>query len=177
MAKNSIISMLEEVVKNKITLYVIFFFATANAFGYLATSNYEAFIFFAVVLFVSKEFTNHIGLALLCAMISTNLLISIVQGRRVYETFVSGSDNAKQDKPMSEKQLEGKNKKKDGSPAATDDKDADNFQNDVNHFNKLEAMLSHQEGLVNSLDRIDNMIKQLSEMNGSVAAAEKKRNK
>ena len=166
MLKNGLLKNVEDLVKNKIVLYVIFFFALANTFGYLATNNYEAFIFFTLVLFVSKEFTNHIGLALLCSMTSTNLLISIVQGRRVYESFVSGMDHD------GDGGANGDGANGGGANRVVKDEDAESFKNDVDHFNKLETMLSHQEGLVSSLDRIDKMIGQLSVMSSSVAAKE-----
>ncbi len=182
MAKNSVIGMLEDVVKNQVMLYVIFVFSLANVFGYLATSNYEAFIFFTLVLFVSKEFTNHIGLALLSAMVSTNLLLSIVKGRRVYETFVSvvegdghEKNGTKKQNSMEEKQVKNKDKDKDKHRDKQVDKDVQGFTNDVNNFNKLESMLSHQEGLMDSLDRIDNMIDKLKGLNSTVAAQEQER--
>ena len=186
MLKNGLLKNVEDLVKNKIVLYVIFFFALANTFGYLATNNYEAFIFFTLVLFVSKEFTNHIGLALLCSMTSTNLLISIVQGRRVYESFVSGMDHDGDGAANgggggganggggggANGGGGGANGGGGGANRVVKDEDAESFKNDVDHFNKLETMLSHQEGLVSSLDRIDKMIGQLSVMSSSVAAKE-----
>lgn len=178
MFKNSLTKNVEGLVKNKIVLYVIFMFALANAFGYLAMNNYEAFIFFTLVLFVSKEFTNHIGFALICAMVSTNLLLSIVQGRRVYETFVSGmgeeNNNTKKDKTEKEKTKKDNTRGQAGKESVKDD-DAENFQNDVKKFNNLETMLSHQEGLISSLDRIDSMIDNLKKMSTSVAMEENKR--
>ena len=172
MLKNGLLKNVEDLVKNKIVLYVIFFFALANTFGYLATNNYEAFIFFTLVLFVSKEFTNHIGLALLCSMTSTNLLISIVQGRRVYESFVSGMDHDGDGAANGGGGGGANGGGGGGANRVVKDEDAESFKNDIDHFNKLETMLSHQEGLVSSLDRIDKMIGQLSVMNSSVAAKE-----
>ena len=78
---------IKRLLKNRIVLYVVFFFSVTNVLGYLTTGNTDAVVFFALVGFLSKQFSNNMTVVLLIAMVSTNLLMSGV--------FREGNENMK----------------------------------------------------------------------------------
>ena len=73
---------LENLVNNKITLYIVLFLAISNVIGYLALNQYNALTLFVVVGVLSTYFTKNMVYTLLIALVVTNLMVSnsIVEG-------------------------------------------------------------------------------------------------
>lgn len=73
---------LENLVNNKITLYIVLFLAISNIIGYLALNQYNALTLFVVVGILSTYFTKNMVYTLLIALVVTNLMVSnsIVEG-------------------------------------------------------------------------------------------------
>ena len=86
----SLLKQLDKLLKNKFALYGVLFLTVSNVFGYLMTSNYEAIVFFTLVAYLSSSFTKNNILVALISLVATNLLLTIVQGRRIYESFKEG---------------------------------------------------------------------------------------
>lgn len=64
----------DKLLKNKIVLFVTFFLALVTLFGYLVRQNYPAILFFTLVLFLTKHFSNNMIVILGVSIIATNLL-------------------------------------------------------------------------------------------------------
>tara|TARA_B100001059_G_C17826421_1_gene581678 strand:+ start:2153 stop:2725 length:573 start_codon:yes stop_codon:yes gene_type:complete len=78
---------IKRLLKNRIVLYVVFFFSVTNVLGYLTTGNTNAVVFFALVGFLANQFSKNMTVVLLMAMVSTNLLMS--------RGFREGNENMK----------------------------------------------------------------------------------
>ena len=93
----NLLKQLDKMLKNKVVLYGILFLTITNVFGYLMTKNYEAVVFFALVYYLTGEFTRNNILIALVALVSTNALLAMVQGRKIYESMV-GQEGTGHDK-------------------------------------------------------------------------------
>ena len=60
---------------NKYFLYFIVFLAASNVLGYLVTNKINAVIFFALVAFLTSNFSKNMTVILLVAIVATNLLM------------------------------------------------------------------------------------------------------
>ena len=65
---------LDKILKNKIVLYLTFFLSLVTIFGYLIKQNYQAILFFTLVLFLTKYFSNNMIVILGISIIATNFL-------------------------------------------------------------------------------------------------------
>ena len=66
----------KSLLKNKAVLYVVFFIAVTNVFGYLMIKNYEAVMLFTLVGFLAKYFSKNMIIILGISILVTNLWIS-----------------------------------------------------------------------------------------------------
>ena len=190
---------LDKLVKNKMVLYAVLILTVTNVFGYLMTANYEAIVFFSLVYYLSHEFTKNNILVCLIALGSTNLLLTIVQGRKVYESFVEGEGHEKKNGKKGDKKDEKKDEKKDGKKDGKKDEkkdgkekakdgfhidgfatqqankknlagkiDGSKLQEHMGNLDKIENLISKQEGLVGSLGKIEGMMERLEKMNSTI---------
>jgi len=67
---------ISKLLSNKITFYVVLVLSIINIIGYLAISNFNAIIFFALIGIISRQFSNNITVVLIIALIATSLLVS-----------------------------------------------------------------------------------------------------
>lgn len=194
-----LMNQLEKLVKNKVVLYGILFLTVTNVFGYLMTANYEAVVFFALVYYLSHEFTKNNIIVCLIALGATNLLLTIVQGRKIYESFAEehehekGGKDAKKGKDAKGKDAKGKDAKgnaakgkaakgkeeepkidKEGTKKATagflvENLDSGKLDEHMSNLNQIESLITKQEGLVGSLGKIENMMDRLQAMNKTMS--------
>lgn len=61
---------------NKYFLYFVTFLAVTNVLGYLVTNKVNAVIFFALVAFLTSNFSKNMAVVLLVAMVATNMLMA-----------------------------------------------------------------------------------------------------
>ena len=61
---------------NKYFLYFIVFLAVSNVLGYLVTNKLNAVIFFALVAFLTSNFSKNMTVILLVSIVATNLLMA-----------------------------------------------------------------------------------------------------
>ena len=66
---------MKAMLKNNIVLYVVFFIALTNVFGYLMINDFDAVMLFFLVGFLTSYFSKNMIIVLLTAILSTNLLI------------------------------------------------------------------------------------------------------
>ena len=187
----SLLKQLDKLLKNKFALYGVLFLAVSNVFGYLMTSNYEAIVFFTLVAYLSASFTKNNILVALIALVATNLLLTVVQGRRIYEGFKEGNnhetakdgdashdsskgnknkaDGAKDDK---ENKVDVEATKKMNSEASAEAFDPAAMKDHMANLDRIEALLDKQEGLVGSLGKIESMMGRIENM-GSMFKSKK----
>lgn len=186
-----LMNQLEKLVKNKVVLYGILFLTVTNVFGYLMTANYEAVVFFALVYYLSHEFTKNNIIVCLIALGATNLLLTIVQGRKIYESFAEenkdekGKDAKKgKDSKKGKEATKGKDSKKGKDEEPKIDKeatkkatagflvenlDSGKLDEHMTNLNQIESLITKQEGLVGSLGKIENMMDRLQAMNKTMS--------
>ena len=186
----NLLKQLDKMLKNKVVLYGVLFLTITNVFGYLMTKNYEAVVFFALVYYLTGEFTRNNILIALVALVATNSLLAMVQGRKIYEAMVgqegAGHSEGEDDEEAGDKAKKGKadkakvvdplkvNKKEsmkasmEANVSKLDLGDGSQFEDHMNNLNKLESLLNKQEGLVGSLDKIDGMMNRLENLGGMV---------
>jgi len=177
---------MDKMMKNQAVLYGVLFITVTNVFGYLMVRNYEAIVFFALVAYLSSEFTKNNVLICLVALLMTNILLAIVQGRKVYEGMREGleddtaDDNAIPPKPARESPGAGppiaagpkpkapKVNQKATTVATTEGMVPNLSDSKMNehmaNLDRIEGLLNKQEGLVGSLSKIENMMGKLESM-------------
>ena len=183
----SLLKQLDKLLKNKFALYGVLFLAVSNVFGYLMTSNYEAIVFFTLVAYLSSSFTKNNILVALIALVATNLLLTIVQGRRIYEGFKEGKghestdddseDTSKKKKPAGDKadhenKVDTAETKKMNKELSAESFDPAAMQDHMANLDRIEALLDKQEGLVGSLGKIESMMGRIENM-GSMFKSKK----
>ena len=185
----NLLKQLDKMLKNKVVLYGVLFLTITNVFGYLMTKNYEAVVFFALVYYLTGEFTRNNILIALVALVATNSLLAMVQGRKIYEAMVAGegkkddaesedaegaedakgkADKAKVVDPLKVNKKESMKASMEANVSKLDLGDGSQFEDHMNNLNKLESLLNKQEGLVGSLDKIDGMMNRLENLGGMV---------
>ena len=171
-----LLKQLDGLLKNTIVLYIVLFLTLTNVFGYVMTRNYDAIYFFVLVAFLSTKFTKNNILVALIALCTTNLLLVIVQGRRVYEAFTEANDHAgesgekekEKEKEKVEVDKEATKKANVELAAAAGVQDSEEFKDHMQNLDKIENLLDKQEGLVGSLGKIENMMARLEKINGKL---------
>ena len=182
----SLMKSMDKMLKNKAVLYGVVFLTVTNVFGYLMIRNYEAIVFFALVAYISSEFTKNNILVCLVALLMTNILLAVVQGRKVYESMkiVEGMEHGEKDskddkssKKDASKDKASKDKASTEEPvvdeSATKAASADGLVASLSdskmsehmaNLDRIEGLLNKQEGLVGSLSKIENMMDKLEKM-------------
>ena len=100
---------LSKILNNKYFFYFIVFLAVTNVLGYIASANINAIFFFILVTLVVTRFNDNIVIALLVAIVLTNLFLSGKTTKRIKEGMVS---NTKEDKTVQKDAQEEEDKKK-----------------------------------------------------------------
>ena len=67
---------LKSLLKDKNVLYIVFFLALVNLFGYLMVGNLDAVIFFLILGYLTSYFSKNMIVVMLAAIILTNLFVS-----------------------------------------------------------------------------------------------------
>lgn len=62
----------KEQLKDKNVLYIVFFLAVINVFGYLLSGNFKAIVIFSLSGFISSYFSRNMIIIMLVAMVVTN---------------------------------------------------------------------------------------------------------
>lgn len=91
--------------KNKIVLYIVFFIAVSNVFGYLMINEFDAIMLFFLVGFLTSYFSKNMIIVMATAIIATNTFIGSkkVSGRSLLEGMKGKHDKGDDDKNDEEK--------------------------------------------------------------------------
>lgn len=188
---------LKSILKDKNVLYIVFFLALVNLFGYLMAGNLDAVIFFLILGYLTSYFSKNMIVVMLAAIILTNLFVSSrYLGNKPLLEGMESKENASP-KPVdeAEEQAEATGKPKvDYSAtleAAYDNIDkllssdalsnmsnetqrlAEKQQKLMGNIQKLEPMMQKAGSLLEGLDMgkitglMDNLDDKLKNMNGS----------
>ena len=187
---------LKSILKDKNVLYIVFFLALVNLFGYLMAGNLDAVIFFLILGYLTSYFSKNMIVVMLAAIILTNLFVSSrYLGKKPLLEGMESKENASP-KPVdeAEEQAEATGKPKvDYSAtleAAYDNIDkllssdalsnmsnetqrlAEKQQKLMGNIQKLEPMMQKAGSLLEGLDMgkitglMDNLDDKLKNMNG-----------
>jgi hypothetical protein len=106
---------LQRLLKDRVVLYIVLFFAVTNVIGYLILHNLEAVLFFIVVGMLTTYFTQNMIVVLLTALIATNTIVGAQRAGAAKEGFVEGKhdeDDEERKKKKKEKEKDKKEKDK-----------------------------------------------------------------
>jgi len=67
---------MNNLLKNKVVLYIVFSFAVSNLFGYILVGNLEAVIGFVLIGYMTTFFSKNMIIVMLSAMLLTNFLVA-----------------------------------------------------------------------------------------------------
>ena len=67
---------MNNLLKNKVVLYIVFSFAVSNLFGYILVGNLEAVIGFVLIGYITTFFSKNMIIVMLSAMLLTNFLVA-----------------------------------------------------------------------------------------------------
>jgi len=67
---------MNNLLKNKVVLYIVFSFAVSNLFGYILVGNLEAVIGFVLIGYITSFFSKNMIIVMLSAMLLTNFLVA-----------------------------------------------------------------------------------------------------
>jgi hypothetical protein len=122
---------LQDLLKNRIVLYLVLFLAIINITGFLYVENYQAIMLFVAISYLSTFFSKNMIINLLVPLLVTNLFFA---NKTISEGMKSASNNNKKNKSqektkekMVNKKTETKkgftNKKLTPAPATEDEED------------------------------------------------------
>jgi len=164
--------------KNQFALYGVVFLSIVNIFGYVMTRNYDAVAFFVLVFYLTTQYTKNNILVALIAMGATNLLLTIIKGRKVYESFKEGGEDGGEGEAAAEKEESTDDADvvvdTDATAAAnvesvSENMDSGKVNEHMANLNRIEKLLNKQEGLVGHLGKIDGMLNRLQKMGAGMS--------
>jgi hypothetical protein len=85
---------LQQLLKNKYVLYIVFFFAITNVLGFLSVGDYKSLTFFVGLVVVASYFSKNMIVNLLFAMVFTNMFFV---GRKIEAMTNKKSKNSGSD--------------------------------------------------------------------------------
>ena len=154
-------SSFNKLLKNRMVLYVVVFLAVANVLGYFSMRDMDAITFFALVGFLTHQFSKNMIVVLLTAMLATNLLMS----SRVRE----GMEGAKEEEEEEEEE-----KKEGGEPyvdkAATAKENYSEFEAQIGGegmkqiTQETKELLSQQKELMSAMEGMAPVMQQASNL-------------
>jgi hypothetical protein len=86
---------LSKILNNKYFFYFILFLAVTNVLGYIASGNLNAIVFFILITFLVTKFNDNIVIALLIAIVLTNLFLSGQTTKKIKEGMTNKPDKNK----------------------------------------------------------------------------------
>ena len=89
----------DKLLKNNLVLYLVFFTSLILIFRYLLNQNFQAILFFTLVLFLTKYFSNNMIIILGISLVATALL-DLFRGFSI--PYLEGMENSKDDTTIGE---------------------------------------------------------------------------
>ena len=103
----------KNLLKNKVVLFVVLFFAITNVLGYMMLSNFNAVVMFVAVGLLASYFSKNMIVILLVALIATNAFVGSTPTKR--EGMAHGKDHSDKEEATEGKKEVGKASKDDES--------------------------------------------------------------
>ena len=160
---------MKSLLKNKYVLYIVFFLAITNFFGYVLLKNYDAVVFMVLVGLVTSYFSKNMIIILVTAIASTTLLTTM---STINEGFKEGakSDNeedattpaptttaAPTAAPSDDEEEEEFTVREEFGEKKKKKKKRNKIDNDVNmgvkSLEALEPLMAQAEGMINVLNK------------------------
>jgi len=94
MNKNSV----KDLIHNKYLLYFVFIISFFNVLGYLSTNNYEAFVLFCFIAFLTNLITKNMTIVLISSIFFTAILSPLIILKKTAVSTKEGLDTLKKDK-------------------------------------------------------------------------------
>jgi hypothetical protein len=94
MNKNSV----KDLIHNKYLLYFVFIISFFNILGYLSTNNYEAFVLFCFIAFLTNLITKNMTIVLISSIFFTAILSPLIILKKTAVSTKEGLDTLKKDK-------------------------------------------------------------------------------
>lgn len=139
----------KEQLKDKNVLYIVFFLAVINVFGYLLSGNFKAIVIFSLSGFISSYFSRNMIIIMLVAMVVTNTTTGTKFAIEQMKNMKEGMENK-----------EGMDDEKQGmvtlSPATLEQEKSSSKKANVDYAGTLESAYDNLDKLLSS-DALRNM--------------------
>ena len=157
-----------KLLKNRLVLYVVVFLAVTNVLGYFSMRDMNAITFFALIGYLTHQFTKNMIVVLLTAMLATNLLMS--------NSIREGLAGKKDKKEEEEEEEEEDEKKEEGGEepyvdkAATAKENYAEFEAQIGGegmkqiTNETKELLNQQKELMTAMEGMGPVMQQASNL-------------
>lgn len=145
----------KEQLKDKNVLYIVFFLAVINVFGYLLSGNFKAIVIFSLSGFISSYFSRNMIIIMLVAMVVTNTTTGTKFAIEQMKNMKEGMKNKEgmEDKDDSDDEKQGMVTL---SPATLEQEKSSSKKANVDYAGTLESAYDNLDKLLSS-DALRNM--------------------
>ena len=147
----------KEQLKDKNVLYIVFFLAIINVFGYLLSGNFKAIVIFSLSGFISSYFSRNMIIIMLIAMVVTN---ATTGSKYVIEKMNNMKEGMKNKEGMKDKNESDDDDEKQGmatlSPATLEQEKSSSKKANLDYAGTLESAYDNLDKLLSS-DALKNM--------------------
>ena len=153
---------LNNLLKNKIVLYVLVALALTNILGYISMNNNQAVILFISLSLITSFFSKNMIIILAVPLLLVNLLITVNVGvesmkNRVKKGKNKKSENEEEDVMENDNEIVSEEKSVE-EPENTSNNVMPNMPN-MAKIEEMEPMLERAEGMLNRLENLSKMFK------------------
>ena len=150
---------LNNLLKNKIVLYVLVALALTNILGYISMNNNQAVILFISLSLITSFFSKNMIVILAVPLLLVNLLISVNVGVETMKNRVKKGKNKNSD-DEEEKVMENDNEMVNEEENVEEEENTtNNVMPNMANIEEMEPMLERAEGMLNRLENLSKMFK------------------
>ena len=150
---------LNNLLKNKIVLYVLVALALTNILGYISMNNNQAVILFISLSLITSFFSKNMIVILAVPLLLVNLLISVNVGVETMKNRVKKGKNKKSE-DEEENVMENDNEMvSEEENVEEEENTTNNVMPNMANIEEMEPMLKRAEGMLNRLENLSKMFK------------------
>lgn len=150
---------LNNLLKNKIVLYVLVALALTNILGYISMNNNQAVILFISLSLITSFFSKNMIVILAVPLLLVNLLISVNVGVETMKNRVKKGKNKKSE-DEEENVMENDNEMvSEEENVEEEENTTNNVMPNMANIEEMEPMLERAEGMLNRLENLSKMFK------------------
>ena len=150
---------LNNLLKNKIVLYVLVALALTNILGYISMNNNQAVILFISLSLITSFFSKNMIIILAVPLLLVNLLISVNVGVETMKNRVKKGKNKKSE-DEEENVMENDNEMvSEEENVEEEENTTNNVMPNMANIEEMEPMLERAEGMLNRLENLSKMFK------------------